>query len=92
MSKTTIREKKKKRKKRKQLKRKSDKQKKKLRDLLGLPQRILFKPQLRQLQPMTLQVHLIQNQPMHRQQMQPKTPQLILQQDGVHQEATYLTL
>jgi hypothetical protein len=93
MPKTTRRENKKKRKKRKQLKRKSDKQKKNLRDLLGLPHRMLFKPQLQQLQPMPLQlVHLIQHRPMHRQQMQPKTRQLILQLDAGHQEGYIFTM
>jgi hypothetical protein len=64
MPKTTRRENKQKRKKRKQLKIKSDKQKKKLRDLLGLPKRMLFKPQLQKLQPIPPQlVHLIQHRP-----------------------------
>jgi hypothetical protein len=77
-------------KKRKQLKRKSEKQKKNLRDLLGLPQRMLFKPQL---QPMPLHlVHLIQHRPMHRQQMKQKTMQLILQPDGGHQEGYVFTI
>jgi hypothetical protein len=90
MPKITIRENKKKG---KQQKRKSDKQKKKLRDLLGLPHRMLFKPQLQQLQPMPLQlVHLIQHRPMHRQQMQPKTRQLILQLDAGHQEGYIFTM
>jgi hypothetical protein len=66
-------------------KKKSEKQKKKLLDLLGLPQRMLFKPQLQQLQPILLQLaHLILHRPMHRQQLQQKTPHLILQPDGGH--------
>jgi hypothetical protein len=52
-----------------------------------LPQQMLFKPQLQQLQPMPIQlVHLIQHQPMHRQKMQPHNAQLILQTDSGHQE------
>jgi hypothetical protein len=70
---TTRREKKRKRKKGTQLKRKSKKLKKNLLDLLCLPQRMLFKRQLQQLQPIPLQlVDLILHQPIYRQQMQPQ--------------------
>jgi hypothetical protein len=54
---------------------------------------MLFKPQLQQLQPMPLQlVQLIQHRPMHRQQMQKKIPQLILQPDVGHHEGYIFTM
>jgi hypothetical protein len=69
---TTRRENPKKRKKGKQHKRKSEKLKKNLLDLLFLPQRMLFKRQLQQLQPIPLQlVDLILHLPIYRQKMQP---------------------
>jgi hypothetical protein len=75
----------------KQRKIKSEHQQRELTDLLGLPPQMHFKANQHKLQQLPLcMVHLIQHRIMHRKQMQPLTPQLLLQQDG-HQEGYVFT-